>query len=315
MKERIFQHKVTSVLLTLLVCGLWGSLYPFIKIGYQAFSIDAGNIPSIMLFAGLRFALCGGILAVALAGRERCWELPRKTQWSPILLVALFTIVLHYGFTYVGLSLGESSKGAIVKQVGFLFLSCFSFLFVKEEGFSVAKLLAGLLGFVGIVVTAMDGTGFHFTVGDVLLVLSSLCTVCSAVISKRSFSRVDPVRLVAYSQLVGGLCMLLCGLCMGGRIGRVNVWAVLAFAYICVASIAAYVLWNLLLRVNSLAKLSIIKFSEPLFAVLFSGLWLGEDIWKLSYLFALLLVLAAILLCNLSIPFPKRKQAAEKGQN
>ena len=300
MKERIFQHKVLSVVLTLFVCALWGSLYPFIKIGYQAFSINAKDIPSIMLFAGLRFAVCGGILVGILALKEKRRVLPSRVQWGPILLVALFTIVLHYGLTYVALALGEGSKSAIIKQVGFLFLSCFSFLFIKEERFSVAKVIAGFLGFLGIVVTAIDGNSVTFAVGDALLLLSSLCTVCSTVISKRSFSRVDPVRLVAFSQLLGGLCLLICGICLGGRIGRVTVQAVLVLVYICAASITAYVLWNLLLKHNSLAKLSIIKFSEPLFAVLFSGLWLHENIWKLTYLFALLIVLTAILLCNLS---------------
>ena len=216
MKERIFQNKPIGVLLTLLVCALWGSLYPFIKIGYQAFSIDAGDIPSIMLFAGIRFAVCGAILVVFLARKEKGGAVPRGGQWTPILLVALFTIVLHYGLTYVGLALGEGSKGAILKQVGFLFLGCFSFLFVKEERFSTAKLLSGILGFFGIVVTAMDGSGVTFALGDALLVLSSFCTVCSAVISKRAFSRVSPVLLVAYSQLIGGACLLLGGLCLGG---------------------------------------------------------------------------------------------------
>ena len=309
MKERIFQNKPIGVLLTLLVCALWGSLYPFIKIGYQAFSIDAGDIPSIMLFAGIRFAVCGAILVVFLARKEKGGAVPRGGQWTPILLVALFTIVLHYGLTYVGLALGEGSKGAILKQVGFLFLGCFSFLFVKEEQFSTAKLLSGILGFFGIVVTAMDGSGVTFALGDALLVLSSFCTVCSAVISKRAFSRVSPVLLVAYSQLIGGACLLLGGLCLGGRIACVSGRAVLVFAYICAASILAYVLWNLLLKHQSIAMLSIVKFSEPLFAVLFSGLWLREHIWKLTYLLALLIVLAAILLCNLSFPFPKRKKA------
>ena len=314
MKERFFQHKIASVLLTLFVCALWGSLYPFIKIGYAAFAIDAGDIPSIMLFAGLRFAVSGAVLIGLLALKEKRNTFPRKTQWAPILLVALCTIVLHYGLTYVGLSLGEGSKSAIVKQVGFLFLSCFSFLFVKDERFSPVKLIAGLLGFAGIVITAMDGTRVTFAVGDVLLLLSSFCTICSTVISKHSFSRIDPVRLVAFSQFFGGACLLLGGICLGGRIPRITPTAILVFVYICASSIAAYLLWNLLLKHNSLAKLSIIKFSEPLFAVLFSGLWLGETIWKLTYLFALLVVLAAILLCNLPLP-SLRKQSQTEGKN
>jgi drug/metabolite transporter (DMT)-like permease len=54
----------------------------------------------------------------------------------------------------------------------------------------------------------------------------------------------------------------------------------------------------MLLKSESVSKLSIIKFTEPLFAVIFSGLILGEDIFKLSYLVALVLLLLALLTEN-----------------
>ena len=40
--------KLKTVILSLIVMALWGSLFPFIKIGYSAFSIDSTNIPSIL---------------------------------------------------------------------------------------------------------------------------------------------------------------------------------------------------------------------------------------------------------------------------
>lgn len=48
-------NSIKTILLSLLVTALWGSLYPFIKIGYSAFQIDTTNIPSIMLFRGHSF--------------------------------------------------------------------------------------------------------------------------------------------------------------------------------------------------------------------------------------------------------------------
>jgi drug/metabolite transporter (DMT)-like permease len=58
----------------------------------------------------------------------------------------------------------------------------------------------------------------------------------------------------------------------------------------------AYSLWNILIRYHSLSMLSIIKFTEPLFAVLLSGLLLQEDILKWNYIVALLMIAAAIVL-------------------
>ena len=42
-----------TVILSLLVMALWGSLFPMVKIGYDAFSIAADSIPDILMFACL----------------------------------------------------------------------------------------------------------------------------------------------------------------------------------------------------------------------------------------------------------------------
>ena len=86
---------------------------------------------------------------------------------------------------------------------------------------------------------------------------------------------------------------------LGGRIAYIDIDAVLVFAYICLSSIIAYALWSILIKYNDVSKLSIIKFTEPLFAVILSGIFLGENIFKLNYLIALILIFAAILLVNL----------------
>ena len=57
---------------------LWGCAFPFIKLGYRLFAIDAADTASILLFAGVRF-MTGGVL-VWLAGsalQRRPLALPR----------------------------------------------------------------------------------------------------------------------------------------------------------------------------------------------------------------------------------------------
>ena len=132
-------NSIKTVLLSLLVMALWGSLYSFIKIGYSAFQIDTTDIPSIMLFAGLRFIVCGVILIAVCFAKDKKLELPKKNNLLWVIWGAVISIILHYGFTYIALSLGEGSKSAIIKQVGFLFLSCFAFIFDKTDGFSPRK--------------------------------------------------------------------------------------------------------------------------------------------------------------------------------
>ena len=293
------KNNIKTVLLSLLVMALWGSLYPFIKISYSAFRIDTSDIPSIMLFAGLRFVICGAVLIAACAVKDKRLEPLGKKNLMWVIWGAVISIILHYGFTYIALSLGEGSKSAIIKQVGFLFLSCFAFLFDKKDGFSARKLIAGILGFAGIIATSIDGSKFVFGLGDGLLILASACSAIATVVAKRATQTVSPAKFVAYTQFIGGVFLTAVGALLGGRLTHVDGVAAGALIYICIASIAAYVIWNSLLKNADMSMLSVIKFAEPLFACIFGALLLKEDIFKWQYLVALLLICVGIIISNI----------------
>ena len=290
------KNALKTLLLALLVMALWGSLFPMIKTGYKAFLISSSDIPTIILFAGSRFTFSGIVLVAIYSLKEKKLDLPHKKEILPILGGALTTIILHYTFTYVALSIGEGSKTAIVKQICFLFLGCFAFLFDKSDRFSVNKIIAAILGFAGIIATAYDGSAVVFKLGDLLLLLASACSAAGTIISRKATQKISPVKFVAYSQLIGGVFLFCAGLLMGGKITHYTPAATGVFLYICAASIISYSLWNILLKSNSVSKLSIIKFTEPLFAVIFSGFILGEKIFRVSYLVAFVLLIAALII-------------------
>ena len=94
--------------------------------------------------------------------------------------------------------------------------------------------------------------------------------------------------------------MLVAAVVMGGKMLKFTWQSALVFVYICTASIVAYILWNYILRTNSLSKLFIIKFAEPMFACLFGAVLLDEDIFKLQYLLAFVLISTGIVFGNKS---------------
>ena len=288
------------ILLTLLVMALWGSLFPFLKIGYQAFHIASGSIPDILMFAALRFIVSGLLVCgFSLLCKERL-AAPAKGQVWSIVLVGLFSITLHYAFTYIGISTTDSSETALIKQLGVLLYVCFAFLFFKEEKFSLWKILGALIGFSGIVAINYSPGGIHFSAGDILIILASLCTVISNVLSKKTVSGSSPFWITGISQLSGGLLLLVAALAMGAAFPTFTWQSTLVFAYICTASISGYTLWYYILRQDSLSKMFIIKLSEPLFACLFGALLLGENILKWQYLIAFVLIAGGIVLGNKS---------------
>ena len=66
------------------------------------------------------------------------------------------------------------------------------------------------------------------------------------------------------------------------------------------ASIVAYTLWYYILENYNLSKLFIIKFAEPLFACVFGAILLGENIFRIQYVLAFVLISVGILLGNKS---------------
>ena len=291
--------KARTLILSLLVMALWGSLYPMITIGYRAFAINTSSIADILVFAAVRFTVCGAIVCGIGAFKREKLQRPKLKNVALITAMGLFAIVLHYAFVYVGLSMTDASKGALLKQLGVLLYVCFAFLFFKDEKFSIYKIIGALIGFVGIfAINAGDGIG-GWNMGDVLVLLASVCTVVSNVMSKKSVEGNSPYWVTGISQFSGGLILLAAGLAMGGKFPVFTWQAAGVFAYICTASVVAYTLWYYVQRIADLSSLFIIKFAEPLFACVFSAMWIGEDIFKLQYLVAFLLISGGILLANM----------------
>lgn len=229
---------------------------------------------------------------------QSAYALRKGRNISNIFFTGLFSITLHYAFTYIGLSTTDSSKTALIKQLGVLLYVCFAFLFIKSEKFSFLKLAGALVGFGGIIAINYSPGGISFSVGDLLIIGASFCTVISNVISKKSAQDNSPFWITGISQLTGGAILLAAALILGAKPLTFTWYSAAVFAYICIASILSYTLWYHILKTNSLSKMFIIKFAEPLFACLFGAVLLGENIFRIQYLLAFLLICAGILLGN-----------------
>lgn len=289
--------KAKTILLSLVVMALWGSLYPCIKLSYRALGIDPGSVPDILLFAAIRFVICGGIVSALCLGRYRA-DRPSGRNVAYFLLIGLFSIVLHYGLMYVGLSMTDSGKTALIKQAGSLLYICLACLFIKEETFSAYRILGGIIGFVGVAAINYTPGRLNFGPGEALVLVASVCTVVANIISRRSVQKTSPYWLTGISQLFGGIVLLTVALILGGRLPGVSPLGLLLLSYICAASIVSYMLWYRILQSSVLSNMLIIKFAEPVFACLFGAALLGENIFKLQYVLAFIFIASGILLGN-----------------
>jgi len=297
----MLQTKYKSLIYSFIVMLLWGLLFPTVKLGYRVFGIS--DVPDILAFAGLRFVVCGAVIVVFVAIKNQKSFRAVKEHLGWVLLSGLFAIILHYGFTYVGLRLTDGSKTAIIKQLGAIFYICFAGLFFKEDKMTKHKFLGLILSVLGIFVINISTSGIAFYLGDFLILGASFCTVFSNVVSKKVFQHVEPIVYPGVSQLFGGLVLLISGCMAGGDIQKVvpykpSEYAV--FGVIVFASVISYSLWFITVNKENLSKLFMIKFSEPLFAAVFSWIMLGEDVLNLNYLLAFIFISAGIIVANLS---------------
>ena len=72
--------------------------------------------------------------------------------------------------------------------------------------------------------------------------------------------------------------------------------SVLLLLYMALLSTVAFSIWALLLNYNPVGKVAVFGFTIPVFGVALSAVFLGEDIWKIQNLAALILVSAGIIL-------------------
>ena len=291
------KHK--GLIASIAVMLLWGLLFPMVKLGYRFFGIVSTG--DILTFAGFRFLVCGTVITAF------AWlHLPEslrsvKTSFPGVLLSGLFAIILHYACTYIGLSMTDGSKTAILKQLGAVFYICFSAIFFPEDKLTVKKVVGLILGLGGILAINAGTGGIHIGLGDFLIIGASFCTVFSNVTSKKVFATVDPIAATGVSQLFGGAVLLMVGILAGGKVPMViptTAPQLGIFAAIAGASTVSYCLWFLVVKKENLSKLFLIKFAEPLFAAVFGWLLLGEDIFNLRYISAFLLIFTGIAVAN-----------------
>lgn len=292
--------KNKGVFYSLLVMMLWGFLFPTVKKGYAVFGAETAG--DFLTFAGVRFLICGIVICLYALLRDKTSFKAVKGNLFPIFLVGLFAIILHYSCTYIALSLTDGSKTAILKQLGAVFYICFAALFFPDDKFTLKKCIGLFLGIGGIFAINAGGGSFTFQIGDLLIIGASFCTVFANISGKKVFERVDPIVVTGVSQFMGGLALLFVGVAFGGNpllFVPTKTNQFLVFGGILIASILSYCIWYTIVKKEKLSKLFIIKFSEPLFAAIFGWIIIGEDIFKLKYLIAFILISLGVTVANL----------------
>lgn len=301
--KKILTKNWIVALLALLCCILWGSAFPCIKIGYQAFHISPNDTGTQVLFAGLRFTLAGILTILIGSLSQRKILYPKKENISSILKLCMLQTFLQYFFFYVGLAHTTGVKGAIITGSNTLIAILAASLLYHQEKLTAKKIMGCFFGFLGIILAnlAKNGMNLDFTWnGEGFLLLSASSYAFSSIYLKRYSQTSNPVLLSGYQFIFGGFLLTLTGLFMGGRLTDTPILGISILIYLSFVSAIAYSLWGILLKYNPISKVTIYGFMKPVIGVFLSAILLSEikQAFHIKNLFALTFVAIGIYIVN-----------------
>jgi drug/metabolite transporter (DMT)-like permease len=296
--------RYAPMLLTL--AAIWGASYLFIKV-----AVDDGIEPAPLMAVRLlgAAALLAAYLVWRLGARRAASEL--RDAWRPVLLLGVVNAAVPFWLIAWGEQHIDSSVAAVAQATVPIFVLLLGLRFLPQDRVGPARLVGVALGIVGVALLA----GFNPTggaaavVGTLAIVLSSISYAIGNVYGYKRVRSVSGPVLAAGSMLVGGLILLPLALLQLPD-GAPSVKAIGSIAALTVAgtAIAQLVLYRML-RLHGSARVSLVTYLTPGFAILYGAVLLSEPI-TVGVVGGLALILAGVALGSGSVRLPRRDEAA-----
>ena len=265
-------------LVWLILCGIWGSTWLFIKLGLA-------DLPPIT-FAGIRFVIACTILFSLI--RIRRIPLPRaRADWILLATSGILSFGFNYGLVFWGEQYITSGLAALLQATLPAFGLVFAHFHLPAERLTWTKIGGVVLGVFGVGVVFSNQlavSGRQALAGCVALILSAMFAAYSNVLVKRFGRHLNPAVLSAGQMLFGLLLLLSVGIPLEGNPLKFH-WtgmAVIAMFYLAiVGSVIAFLLYYWLVLNMDVTKSMLIALVTPVVAVILGMIVLDEEFgWR-----------------------------------
>jgi drug/metabolite transporter (DMT)-like permease len=262
----------------LLLCGIWGSTWLFIKLGLA-------DLPPLT-FAGIRFVIACSILFTII--RLRRLRLPRtRADLTLLAITGVLAFSLNYGLLFWGEQYISSGLAALLQATIPAFGLVIAHFYLPGERMTVARIAGVVLGVCGVGVVFSNQlavAGERALAGCVALVFSSLFVAYSNVLVKARGKHLDPAILAAGQMVFGLIPLLIIGIPLEGNPFQFH-WTMMAlvalFYLAVVGSVIAFLLYYWLMRNMDVTKSMLIALVTPVVAVMLGMIVLNEEIsWR-----------------------------------
>ena len=306
--DQFFSIPAAAVLMAVVCNVLWGSAFPFIKLGYRLFAIDSADTASILCFAGVRFMMGAALVWLAgLALNRRPLPMPHGKTLASACGLGLWQTAAQYFFYYSAVALLTGAMGGILNSTqSFMGVILAHFLYGKADRMTPRKALGCVLGFGGVLIATLGNHGGGSVKGMAFMLIASVIFALAGPWNKAVTKKADSFAVCFLNLFVGGLALFVLGTVMGGRLHVQSALAAVVMLYLAFICGAGYILWALLMKNNPVSRIAIFGFVNPVVNVLLSAVLNGEPLFRWQYLAALVFVCVGIWLVN-KAPAQKEK--------
>jgi drug/metabolite transporter (DMT)-like permease len=276
----------------LVLAAVWGASYLFIKVGDRDFE------PPTLMALRLTIAFVPLFVYVAATrGGARSAAREILGVWREGLVLGLLSAAVPFTLIAWGEKHIDSGVAGVVQASLPVFTALLAIRFVPTERPTRPKVVGIVLGLIGVgVLTGVDpGHGWLAVVGTLAVVLSSLSYSAGGLFGQSRTKRVAGPVLAAATTFYGALVLLPWGLVE--MPDHVPGWKPIAalFALALGGTALAQVILFHVLRLHGAAKVALVTYLMPLFAVFYGATILGEPL-RWSALASLGLILLGVAL-------------------
>jgi drug/metabolite transporter (DMT)-like permease len=291
--------------LLLIVAGIWGASYLFIKVAVREIE------PAAMMDLRLIFAaiVLVPFLALRLGPRAARAEV-RATGWGAFILgianMALPFVLIAWGEKYI-----DSGVAAIANATVPIFVALLAIRFNPAERVRGWRLVGVGLGLVGVgVLTGLHPQGGWWGVaGTLAVVVASLAYAASNLFTQHRFPRTSPLVITTSSVLAAALVLLPFALLeLPDTMPSWKAIASVAALGVGGTALALLFYYAMLNRYGS-SRASLVTYLLPPFALFYGVVFLDEKM-TLNAVLGLLLILAGVALGSGFLQLARRRAAA-----
>jgi drug/metabolite transporter (DMT)-like permease len=274
------RRNTRPLIVWILLCGIWGSTWAFIKIGLR-------HLPPLT-FASIRFVIAIVLLLLIAYVRRAKWPRTRR-EWQLLVTTGVLAFTINYGLIFWGEQYISSGLAALLQATIPLFGLLIAHLYLPDEPLTLMRLggvVIGLLG-VGIIFSNQLGIGDAWSFwGSAAIVTGALAAAYSNVLVKAHAAKFDLTVLVAGQMFCGFVPLLIISIIKEGNPLRLH-WspaAIVSVFYLAlVGSVAAFMLYYWLVRNMNVTNTQLIALVTPVVAVLLGVLFLDEELtWRVA---------------------------------